>query len=79
MKCTYYTARLKICIQEVRGPCRYMVEFGTKLLEIHCTSAKEQQPQITSIVSSNRDSFIFGQLGAHIRSRALENSLEKRV
>ena len=35
-------------------PCRYMVEFGTKLLEIHCTSAKEQQPQITNYVLSHQ-------------------------
>ena len=27
MKCTYYTARLKICILEVSGPRRYMVEL----------------------------------------------------
>jgi hypothetical protein len=31
-----------------------MVEFKTKSLEIHCTSVKEQQPQITNYVLSHQ-------------------------
>ena len=53
MKCTYYTARLKICILEVSELRRYMVELVTMLLEIHCTCAKEKQLQITNYVLSH--------------------------